>query len=245
MSNLQELLEGRFSQSDTAKVKALARKSTEGSLTSFSGLFKPSALSPTEQKVIEELLHTHQVEEAQDISKDLQALLRLTSEVKAIHNQASLLHGERIATAQKLLKSYKDGAFSAWLVATYGNRQTPYNFLLYHEFYHQLTAELRQIVETMPRQAVYTLASRNADFEEKKAVIAAYNGESKRQMLETIRQKFPLSSSDKRKGSSCQELFVGINKLLASYTQKQEDFSTEQKQELALLLRKFLFFVEA
>jgi hypothetical protein len=242
--SIQELLEGRFSQSEPTKVRALAKQSAEGALTSFSGLFKPTSLSAGEQEALEELLHAHQPNETYDIAKDVEMLLRLTSEVKAIHNQASLLHGERIATAQRLLKQYKDGAFSAWLIATYGNRQTPYNFLLYYEFYHQLSSELRPLMETMPRQAVYTLASRAAGLEEKKAVIRAYTGQTKQEMLEIIRQKFPLASSDKRKGDAVQELLLSIQKLTASFNGKKSEMTAQERQEIALCLKKFLFFVE-
>ena len=41
-----------------------------------------------------------------------------------------------------ILKNYRDGAFSAWLIATYGNRQTPYNFLQYYELYITLPEHL-------------------------------------------------------------------------------------------------------
>lgn len=70
-----------------------------------------------------------------NLTLDLAELSLITSEVKAINNQAAILHGERIKKAQTLLKSYQEGAFSAWLNATYGNRQTPYNLMQYYEFF--------------------------------------------------------------------------------------------------------------
>ncbi|MBS0655744.1 MAG: hypothetical protein JSR46_08200, partial [Verrucomicrobia bacterium] len=48
MSKMQNLLEERLSGSDTAKVKALAKRSASGELSGFSGLFKPTELSETE-----------------------------------------------------------------------------------------------------------------------------------------------------------------------------------------------------
>jgi hypothetical protein len=243
--SIQELLEGRFSQSEKAKVQALAKQSAEGALSSFSGLFKPTALSTSEKEAIQELLYTHQQDEEQSSAKDAEMLIRITAEIKAIHNQACLLHGERIAAAQKLLKQYKDGAFSLWLIATYGNRQTPYNFLLYYEFYQQLSSELRALIETMPRQAVYTLASRSASLEEKKALISTYKGETKQEMLDLIRQTFPLAPSDKRKEEVGQKLVLDIETLVASFNKKKHEMTKEERQEVALCLRKFLFFVES
>ena len=90
---------------------------------------------------------------------DLEFLTTITSEVKAINNQAIILHGERIKQCTRtFLTKYRDGAFSAWLISTYGNRQTPYNFLQYYEFYQSLNLELQKRMDDMPRQVVlYTL----------------------------------------------------------------------------------------
>src|ERR1700733_5604388 len=131
MNKIDELLEERFNSGQGhTKVKALAKQSNDGSLSSFGGLFKAQDLPEHEQRALEELLHSFQAEAKTDIKRDLVELSKITSEVRAITNQAAILHGERILRAQKLLKSYREGAFSAWLVAAYGNRQTPYNFLL-------------------------------------------------------------------------------------------------------------------
>src|SRR5688500_18052924 len=114
-------------------MEALARQSVSGHLTSFAGVFSISELNMQEKQALEMALRPYAPSE-ETIVDDLPLLFTLASEVRAIHNQAALLHGERIKRVQQILTNYRDGAFSAWLIAVYGNRQTPYNFLQYYEF---------------------------------------------------------------------------------------------------------------
>ena len=130
-----------------------------------------SELLPSTKKkkqTIESILKSFRLNESYDFDDDLKALMAITSEVKAITNQAVILHGERIKRAQEILKKYRDGAFTAWLFATYGNRQTPYNFLQYYEFYTVMPQALHPKLDQMPRQAVYSLASRAGALREKR-----------------------------------------------------------------------------
>lgn len=244
MDKLEELLEGRFSNSGSQKVKALARQSTEGALTGFSGLFKAVELAEPEKARIEDILHKHALDDSKDIRGDLQALSSITSEIKAITNQAAILHGERIMRAQRILKAYKEGAFSAWLVAAYGNRQTPYNFLMYYELIELLPIELKSKAETLPRQVMYTLASRQAPLEKKKSIISSYNGETKQEMLERIRLALPLPSKDKRAVKSAETVLANLERLIAYYNRHEATIDREEKDEIATSLKKFLYFVE-
>jgi hypothetical protein len=199
MAKLSSLLHERFKKKEQPKISELAEKTSEGHLTPFAGVF---GLCRTEEKDrihLKELLHKYAVEEHIDISNDLSFLLEITAEVKAIHNQAAILHGERIKRAQDILKKYREGAFSAWLVATYGNRQTPYNFLQYYEFYKKMPHSLHPQIEAMPRQAVYTLASREGELSQKEEIVRNYKGETKQAMLTLIRSVFPLQEGDLRK----------------------------------------------
>lgn len=243
MTKLEDMLEGRFSSGGSQKVKALAKQSNDGRLTGFSGLFKSVELADLEKMRIEDILTKHNPDDAHDIGSDLQALFSITSEIKAITNQAAILHGERIMRAQRLLKGYKEGAFSAWLVATYGNRQTPYNFLMYYELIEVLPQELKLKAETLPRQVMYTLASRQAPLDEKKTIILRYKGETKQEMLELIRTAFPLPSKDKRGVRCAQNLLTNIERLIAYFKRHEEEVTMEERQELASTLKKFLFFV--
>src|SRR3990167_2155551 len=171
MSKVNQLLSERFKKAGDAfsKMTALVDKS------SFSGIFKVSALSLKESENLFALLNQYS-EEGCSIETDLTQLSALTAEVKAINTQALLLHGERIKKAQILLKSYRDGAFSAWLIATYGNRQTPYNFLQYYELYTALPHILHSKLEEMPRQVIYALASRSGSLNVKEEIIKNYRG---------------------------------------------------------------------
>jgi hypothetical protein len=200
MSKFNDLLNLRFKskESQQPKVTALVERATNGDLSSFSGIFRMSALTEKEKADLEYILKSFRLRETDEVDADLNALTAITSEVKAITNQAAILHGERIKRAQEILKKYKDGAFTAWLFAIYGNRQTPYNFLQYYEFYTAMPQTLHPKIDQMPRQAVYSLASRQGDHEKKEAIVRNYNGQPKQELLHLIRLEFPLAEDDKR-----------------------------------------------
>ena len=199
MSKMNSLLTERLKAptEKLSKMSTLAELSSRGNLSSFSGVFKVSALNDKELESLKVLLQEYK-EENQDIHQDLISLSSLTSEVKAINNQAAILHGERIKKVQEILKKYKEGAFTFWLIQVYGNRQTPYNFLQYFELYQQLPGTLLPKLDEMPRQAAYTLASRPGPFPLKEEIIKNYNGETNHVLLAYIRKAFPLSAKDKR-----------------------------------------------
>ncbi len=198
MSKFNDLLNLRFKQKDQQKMTALVERSNNGELSSFSGVFRVSALNETEKSALETLLKNFRFNESYDVDSDLKVLTTITSEVKAITNQAVILHGERIKRAQEILKKYQDGAFTAWLFTTYGNRQTPYNFLQYYEFYTLVPQALHPKLDQMPRQVVYSLASRSGEYEKKEAIVKAYSGQPKQELLKLIRLEFPLPEDDKR-----------------------------------------------
>lgn len=177
---------------------ALVEKANNGDLSSFSGVFRVTHLSSSETALLESILKNFSKNTETNIDADLRALTTITSEVKAISNQAVILHGERIKKAQELLKNYLDGAFTAWLYATYGNRQTPYNFLQYYEFYCQMPQSLHTKIDQMPRQVVYSLASRTGDFKKKEEIVKNYLGQTKQELLNLIRAEFPLDETDRR-----------------------------------------------
>jgi hypothetical protein len=206
------------------KVKELAKRSSEGNLTSFSGLFKVIELSEKEKEALEKILSEYSTKQS-DLSQDLTQLVSITSEVKAINNQAALLHGERIKQAQAIFQKYKEGAFSAWLITSYGNRQTPYNFMLYYEFSTQLPHLLRQKVDTMPRQVIYTLASRDAPIEEKQNIVEAYSGQ--------------------RKADKGQALLMQLTKLYYSYKQSKLLIDDEKNDEIITLVKRLLVLAQS
>jgi len=235
MSKVNDHLFNRLKQK-FSKMTELAEISSKGNLSSFAGVFKVSPLTSQEKEDLEALLNDYKSESAYPIDDDLQNLSSLTSEIKAINNQAAILHGERIQKAQDILKKYRDGAFSAWLINTYGNRQTPYNFLQYYEFYLQLPPKLHPKLDEMPRQAIYTLASRDAPFEQKEEILKNYNGETKNQVLTLIRKTFPLDDRDGRKEDLGEQALISLKKLEELFTQKRFRPTPEQKIEIQNLL---------
>ncbi len=214
------------------KMTSLVEMSSSGNLSSFSGVFRVTPLNEKEKETLASLLSQYK-NETQEIGEDLFQLSALTAEVKAINNQAVILHGERIKKAQDILKNYRDGAFSAWLIATYGNRQTPYNFLQYYELYVALPESLHTKLDEMPRQAVYSLASRKAETSQKQLIIQNYQGEPKQELLKLIRETFPLAENDRR----VQDMADGaINQLRRFQNQlSSRAFSPNHKQKTQLL----------
>lgn len=231
MTKINSALSKRFKGSTSNKMEQLAKRSSTGGLSTFSGIFKTAPLSEGEKQEIEEIITSYQLE-GLETDKDLQSLLSITSEVKAINHQAIILHGERIKKAQAILKQYRDGAFTTWLIVTYGNRQTPYNFLQYYDFYQSLNETLREKISEMPKQAIYTLASREGEQEKKEAIVKSYMGEPKRTLLEKIRDTFPLSFGDKRGKKMTDTLIRHLEQLQKTISSPRFSPSKVEKKEL-------------
>lgn len=238
MANVNSMLNQRMKKpTNVSKMAAMAQQSATGNLTSFSGMFSVSELNAKEKESLEHILHTYGHEQ-QEIDQDLKALISLTAEVKAINNQAALLHGERIKKAHQILIHYRDGAFTAWLMAAYGNRQTPYNLMQYYEFCEAMPKHLRPQIELMPRQAVYTLATREGNLKQKQALVENYQGETKAELLALIRQLFPLDKEDKRQQKSGTAVIQGLQRLYQQLKQTPQKFNAVQKKQIQSLLQQ-------
>lgn len=238
MADIHTILDQRTKKpSGTTKMAALAKQSATGHLTSFSGIFSVSELSELEKESIHKILSDYAKDQQVDLEGDFQALLSVTSEVKAIHNQAAILHGERIKKAHDILIRYREGAFTAWLMATYGNRQTPYNLMQYYEFYEAIPKPLRSQLEIMPRQAIYTLASRKGSLEKKREIVEQYKGETKEEVLELIRRTFPLAKRDKRRSSLSAQLIRSLQDLYHQLRLAQRELSQRDKDQIQVYLK--------
>lgn len=238
MASVNSMLNERMKKpSNTSKMAEMAKQSAAGNLTTFSGFFSVSDLSDREKNSLENILE-HYADTDRDIQTDLETLISITSEVKAINNQAALLHGERIKKAHLILKNYREGAFTAWLIATYGNRQTPYNLMQYFEFCEAMPKKLRPQIESMPRQAIYVLASRQGTFEQKKSIVENYSGESKDEMLTLIRQTFPLLQQDKRKSKVAPQTIRQLQKIYDQLSQSPSGFSNAEKKQVQFLIKQ-------
>jgi len=232
-------LTARFKQATQklSKMASLVEMSSHGNLSSFTGVFRVGTLNFSEKEALSALLSEYK-NETQEIEEDLLRLADITAEVKAINAQAILLHGERIERAQSLLKNYREGAFSAWLIATYGNRQTPYNFWQYYKLFTALPESLQGKLEEMPRQAIYTLASRSASLEQKQEIVAQYQGEPKEELLKLIRATFPLAESDKRRVDEAATALALLKRLKLMVCASSFRPTKAQAQDLLHLLQE-------
>lgn len=238
MASVNSILNERMKKpSNTSKMAEMAKQSAAGNLTTFSGFFSVSDLSEREKSSLENILEQY-VDNDRDIQKDLESLMTITSEVKAINNQAALLHGERIKKAHLILKNYREGAFTAWLIATYGNRQTPYNLMQYYEFCETMPKQLRPQIESMPRQAIYVLATRQGDVDKKRSIVENYRGESKDDMLALIRQTFPLLQQDRRKSRLAPAIIRQLQKIHDQLSQSPSEFSNAEKKQVQFLIKQ-------
>ncbi len=240
MGKFQSLLNLRLLQKDSAKEKEVLPPQNELEVKSsgFPGFHRVS-LNQHEKESLQDLLQQFKKEEYEGTEQDLQSLSAITSEVKAITNQAVMLHGERIKKAQNILKNYKDGAFSAWLIVTYGNRQTPYNFLQYYEFYTSMPKTLQPVIDQMPRQAIYTLASRSGPSEQKEQIIKNYQeGQTKQELLNLIRKSFPLDQDDKRLPNIAGQTISSLKRLLDLFSHPLFLPKETQAKEIKSLLKK-------
>lgn len=244
MKDIHAILNQRTKKSEhSSKMAALAKQSNAGYLTSFSGIFSVAELSEKEKEVIRKILNDYMQGQQQSIEADFQSLLSLTSEVKAIQNQAAILHGERIKKAHDILIRYREGAFTAWLIATYGNRQTPYNLMQYYEFYEAIPKQLRPQLEVMPRQAVYTLASRVGNLEKKQEIVRQYKGETKAEILELIRQTFPLAREDKRRRLVANQLIQFLQRFYQQLQGSWEELNRQDKEQIQAYLNDLQAFI--
>ncbi len=245
MKKCTSLLQERLQSKKQEKMSALAEKTSSGNLSSFAGVFGVACLNAAEKESLRALLEEFR-HELRPLEEDLQALMQVTSELKAITNQAIVLHGERIAKAQKVLLPYRDGAFSAWLVATYGNRQTPYNFLQYYLFHRSLSPRFRDKLETMPRQIVYALASRTqktalpAEVVErcKEEILEKYTGQPKEEIMEMIRQAFPLKADDGRARNGARFVVSQLEKTFLLMKNLSFQPTERQKEQILIWLEE-------
>jgi len=227
----------RFKSPKKEKMNELVERSHTGQLSSFAGVFQVNPISEQEQASLQSILEKYKTENT-DISADLRSLTAITSEVKAISNQAVILHGERIKRAQQLFKSYRDGAFSTWLLKTYGNRQTPYNFMQYFELYQALPKKLQGIIDEMPRQAIYSLSSRSVPHEKKEAFIQNYQGETKTELLEKLRKAFPLAKQDKRNPNKAKNAQEHLMRALKAIQDDLFSPTEDEKSELKKIIHE-------
>lgn len=163
--------------------------------------FGSHKLSEEEEEKVKSLIGSRYNVDGVDrkkIDEDILGLLELSSQIRSITKQSLVLHGERISKGQEILKGYKRGAFTAWLELTYGNRQTPYNFLYYYMLYKELPIKTRRIFQKIPYKAAYMLGSRGGSLDDKIHVIEKNHKKPQKEFLSLIEEAFPIAHTDKR-----------------------------------------------
>ena len=203
---MSEGLVSRFLQKSSSK--SLPRNS--GVPNSFQQLFSVKAPTKEEINTLTKLLKSDvERSERKQFSEDIDKLVAVSSEVKAIQKQGVLLIGERISKARKILANYNQGKrlLTKWMQYSFSSMKTAYNALAYYELYQELpTEELKEKYKTMPAKAGYILASRNGDLQEKCEIIRRHTKKFASELIEEIQNIFPLQKQDKRQRSLDAEL---------------------------------------
>ncbi|MFY9715771.1 MAG: CT583 family protein [Candidatus Rhabdochlamydia sp.] len=178
-----------------------AFESLEAVTANFRNEFVATPLSTEEEMNIQNLLYENYVSNksgSDEVDADYKTLVLLTRQIKSIDRQGILLHGERIHKARGLLKKYRDGTFTKWLIKAYGNRQTPYRMLHFYELFQELEGEDRKLLEKMPKKVAYQLAMRDGSLMDKAMVIRNHQSKSPEEISEEIQKVFPLQKEDRR-----------------------------------------------
>lgn len=232
---MDNVLEARFKGGQEKKGQELGQRSAEGAL---SGIARVLNVEPLNEEMQEDMLHLLKCFATKENvpSTDLTRLCVIAAEIRAIDVQSIFLHGARIQQARQILKEYREGAFTKWLKKTYGNRQTPYNFLQYFEFYHAVSRETQKFIDTMPRQSIYMLASRPGVLEKKEKFIHGNHGETKQELSLRIQRAFPVAADDRRK----KNLSIKFLKDLESW---QERMLENEPTTMSRVQRKKLHFL--
>jgi hypothetical protein len=197
--------------------------------------------------LLENFLTTGTGKEKEDAkcNRDWEEMKALTSQIKAIGRQGTILIGERIFKARELLKSYRDGAFSKWLELTFGTRKTGYNMLSYYEFYNELPYDdLKEQFKKIPQRAAYILASRNGDIDRKAEIIREYHDLSLNELVILIQEKLPVSSGDKRSSKDSNSRLIAAIFSAAKKLEKRKNYLTNTNkmeiEELKALIESII-----
>jgi len=88
----------------------------------------------------------------------------------------------------------------------------------------------------MPRQAIYTLASRDCSFEDKLQIVKQYKGQTKNELIDLIREKFPLSVHDGRRQNAGENAIRLLKQLCSLISTDCCSLSTVQRHTIADLI---------
>jgi hypothetical protein len=103
---------------------------------------------------------------------------------------------------------------------------------------------MQKCIDLMPKQVIYTLATRSAEIKEKESFILSYKGETKSELLARLRDLFPLEESDLRKQKVPEQLLQSLEKALKLSERKAFRPTKKEKESLLLLLAQIKERVE-
>ena len=171
----------------------------------------------------------------EDVGEDFIQIRKLTAEIRSIHKQQAVLVGERIYRARDILKNYGDGntTFTKWIDRVFSSRRTAYNILRYFEFYQQLPSlALKQNLKEMPLKVAYCLSSRQAPLDKKMEIIENYSKERPEDVMLLIKERLPISSSDRRRKDSNK---IAIDKVILFLSRLKNRKAHLAKEHLDML----------
>ena len=92
--------------------------------------------------------------------------------------------------------------------------------------------------DELPRQAIYSLATRKGPLQEKQKFLLNSEGKTKKTLLEEIRTRFPLKENDKRGEKIFSKLFLMLSSLEKEIGQKKGLLQEKERQMLAEKAKK-------
>jgi hypothetical protein len=211
-------------------------------INAFSSLFSIQELTDQEKASLASLLDDVDIDASHH--EDLDLLVKITQEVKAIKKQEMLLIGERIASAREIFKKYKEKGFRQWLDMTFGSFKTGYNYLAFYDLYVELPESLKDLLKGMPAKAAYVLASKKVPIELKAEIVKEHAKESASSIIESIHHAFGVNLS-RRKSSftSVDSVLNDLEKQMGRLFLVSQSIGAKQKKKITHLIKKLQTFV--
>lgn len=202
-------------------------------------LFEAGSLDPKIAEEIDKLVMDSANQDAineKEIHQDALQLKAITAQVKGIQDQGALLLGERVFKAREILKKYGDEhrTFTSWMKIAFRDRSSAYNFLSYYQFYHALaTQDLQSKLKEMPQKAVYKLAARGGEIEQKVEILEKCYGMKAPEIIAMIDEKLPSKIKRESKKDINVSLIASIMVSLRKINSRKHILSDSNREVLA------------
>ncbi len=203
----------------------------------FRSVFAIQDLDRIESEELKELLESAAPDDkdSQTIQRDFDLLRSITAEIKSIQKQSVLLLGERIVRARDILNLYGDGSttFTKWLDTTFSSRRTAYNCIAYFEFHNALpNDELRQRLKLMSHKAVYMLASRAGDIQQKLKIVEDYYDLKQDEIIPLIQEAFPVHETQRRGESALEGDLEELERVIDRLFRRKQLIKTQHRKRI-------------